>query len=155
LLCKQKDGRSEDAPSDFAEVLGANNLTCRSSAGSPAANVNVELVLVTARPAHQYLQCLLVLRCVHRLVTWIHSFVHMTSVLRHLDLPPSHTRPVYNSFYFLIDNPVHRASVASMYDRITHSTTSYSFTYVSGWSRCRFTSSFVGCCIHALDTFNS
>jgi hypothetical protein len=41
------------------------------------ANVNVELVLVlvTARPAHRYMQFVYVSQFVHRLVTGVRSFI--------------------------------------------------------------------------------
>jgi len=111
-------------------VLGANNLTCRSSPGSPATNVNVELV--TARPAHQYLQFMLVSRRAHRLVEWIHPFFHTNSVLRRLDLPSSHTLPDSNSIYFVSDEPDHRALVISKNDRINYATACYNIIHVSG-----------------------
>ena len=106
-----------------------NNLTCRSSPGSPALNVNVELV--TARPAHQYLQFMLVLRSARSLVTCIHPFFLMISVLHRLDVPPSRTLPDSNSIYFLSNEPGHRAFVIPRNDRISYTTARNSIIHVS------------------------
>jgi len=75
---------------------------------------------------------MLVSRRAHKLVTCIHPFIHMTSVLRRLVFPPSHTLPDSNSIYLLSNEPDHRAFVIPRNDSISYATVRYSIIHVSG-----------------------
>ena len=137
MLCKQKDGRSEDAPSDFAEESLCLALTI-SRADHPLVHLQCQRQRRAGAGAGDgetstsiYAVCVCFAICTQARDR--SAFVHsMTSVLHHFDLPPSHDRPVSNGCYFFIVNPVHRASVTPMHDRITQYTASYSLIHVSG-----------------------